>query len=117
MVVREMLRMLGCDVDVVGDGAAAHQAAAQNGYDIVFMDCHMPVMDGYEATQRIRDDERERGTRTPIVALTADALAIDRQRCLDSGMDDFMTKPVSSSQLSATIERWTGRKTNPATQW
>ncbi|HEY9238551.1 MAG TPA: response regulator, partial [Burkholderiaceae bacterium] len=52
-----------------------------------------------------------------IVALTADALPSDRQRCLDAGMNDFLTKPVSSSQLSATIERWTGRPTAPATQW
>jgi CheY-like chemotaxis protein len=52
-----------------------------------------------------------------IVALTADALDSDRERCIDAGMDAFMTKPVSSSQLSATIERWTGRRTNPATQW
>jgi signal transduction histidine kinase len=117
MVVAEMLKMLGCDVDVVPEGDAARRAAAQNAYDIVFMDCHMPVMDGYEATRRIRDDEQRRGRRTPIVALTADALAVDRERCIESGMDDFMTKPVSSSQLSAVIERWTGRKTNPATQW
>jgi len=117
MVVAEMLKMLGCDVDVVAEGAAARRAAAQNAYDIIFMDCHMPVMDGYDATRRIREDEQRRGRRTPIVALTADALAVDRERCIESGMDDFMTKPVSSSQLSAVIERWTGRKTNPATQW
>jgi signal transduction histidine kinase/CheY-like chemotaxis protein len=117
MVVEEMLKRLGCAVDVVGDGNAALSAAAHNGYDIVFMDCHMPLMDGYEATRRIRADELRRGTRMPIVALTADALAVDRERCIESGMDDFMTKPVSSVQLSSTIERWTGRRTHPATQW
>jgi len=118
MVVEQMLKLLGCDVDVVGDGDAAHRAAAQKRYDIVFMDCHMPVMDGYEATRRIRDDEQQRdGTPTPIVALTADNLASDQERCLASGMDGFMTKPVSSAQLSAAIERWTGHRTNPATQW
>jgi len=117
MVVLEMLKMLGCDVDVVGDGDAAHRAAAESRYDMVFMDCHMPVMDGYEAARRIRDHEQRSGTRTTIVALTADSLASDRARCIESGMDDFVTKPVSSSQLSATIERWTGRRTNPATQW
>ncbi len=117
MLVQELLKMLGCDVDVAGDGDAGHRAAATRLYDIVFMDCHMPVMDGYEATRRIRDDERRAGTRTTIVALTADSLASDRARCIESGMDDFMTKPVSSSQLSATIKRWTRRRTNPATQW
>jgi signal transduction histidine kinase/CheY-like chemotaxis protein len=117
MVVQEMLKMLGCQVDVVDDGDAGRRAAASCPYDIVFMDCHMPVMDGYAATRAIRDDEQRSGTRTTIVALTADSLASDRERCLQSGMDDFMTKPVSSSQLSATIERWTGRRTNPATQW
>lgn len=117
MVVEEMLKMLGCDVDVVNDGDAARRAAAQGRYDIVFMDCHMPVMDGYEATRHIRSDEQRSGTRRPIVALTADSLASDRVRCIESGMDDFMTKPVSSAQLSAAIERWTGHRTNPATQW
>ena len=117
MVVLEMLTRLGCDVDLVADGDAARRAAAESHYDMVFMDCHMPVMDGYEAARRIRDDEERSGIRTIIIALTADSLASDRARCMAAGMDDFMTKPVSSSQLSATIERWTGRPTNPATQW
>ena len=90
---------------------------AEGRYDLVFMDCHRPVMDGYEAARHIRRDEQRHGRRTTIVALTADALDSDRDRCLTAGMDAFMTKPVSSSQLSATIERWTGRRTNPATQW
>jgi signal transduction histidine kinase/CheY-like chemotaxis protein len=117
MVVEEMLKLLGCEVDVVGDGAAAWRAVADGSYDLVFMDCHMPVMDGYEAARRIRGDEQRRGGHVTIVALTADALDSDRERCLAAGMDGFMTKPVSSSQLSAAIERWTGRRTQPATQW
>jgi len=107
LVVLEMLRKLGCEVDVVDDGEAAHRAVRAGSYDIVFMDCHMPVMDGFEATRRIRAWEQPRGDALVIVALTADSLASDRQRCLDAGMNDFLTKPVSSSQLSATIERWT----------
>ena len=117
MVVEEMLKLLGCDVDVVSDGAAAWRAVAEGRYDLVFMDCHMPVMDGYEAARRIRGDEQRRGGHTTIVALTADSLDSDRERCIAAGMDGFMTKPMSSSQLSATIERWTGRRTHPATQW
>ena len=117
MVIEEMLKLLGCEVDVVADGEAAWRAVAERRYDLVFMDCHMPVMDGYEAARRIRRDEQRSGRRVTIVALTADALDSDRERCLAAGMDAFMTKPVSSSQLSATIEHWTGRRTQPATQW
>jgi signal transduction histidine kinase/ActR/RegA family two-component response regulator len=116
MIVQEMLKMLGCEVELAEDGQEAHAAAASSRYDIVFMDCHMPVMDGYEATRRIRAAEPLHA-HLPIVALTADALATDRDRCLEAGMDDFLTKPVSSLQLSTTITRWTGRRTNPATTW
>ena len=117
MVVEEMLKRLGCVVDVVNDGDAACAAATRRRYDLVFMDCHMPVMDGYEATRLIREDEQMRGTRTPIVALTADALAGDRERCIESGMDDYMTKPVSGAVLAAAVERWTGRRTPSLSQW
>ena len=117
MVIEEMLKLLGCEVDVVADGDAAWRAVGVGHYDLVFMDCHMPVMDGYEAARRIRRDEQRSGRRVTLVALTADSLDSDRERCLGAGMDAFMTKPVSSSQLSAAIEHWTGRRTNPATQW
>ena len=117
LVAEQMLLHLGCEVDLANDGEAALRALARSRYDIVFMDCHMPVMDGYEATRCIRVDERGRGRRTPVVALTADSLATDRERCLEAGMDAFLTKPVSSAQLSEAIERWTGRRTQPATRW
>jgi signal transduction histidine kinase/ActR/RegA family two-component response regulator len=110
MVVEEMLAGMGCDVDVVGDGEAACAAAARVAYDLIFMDCHMPVLDGFEATRRIRAEAlaRAHGVHTPIVALTADALAGDRERCLASGMDDYMTKPVSTAQLADAVRRWAG---------
>jgi len=118
MVVEAMLTRLGCIVEVAADGRAALGAAEQRRYDLILMDCHMPVMDGFEATRRIRDDEFARGRgHTPIVALTADALAGDRERCIESGMDDYMTKPVSSSMLATCVERWTGRKTTAPSQW
>jgi len=108
MVVSAMLEKLGCTVDIVEDGEAACLAVAEGRYDLVFMDCHMPVMDGFEATRRIRDRAGGGSPRTPIVALTADALAGDRERCLDSGMDDYMTKPVSTAQLATAVRRWAG---------
>ncbi|MCG3190729.1 MAG: Sensor histidine kinase RcsC [Burkholderiaceae bacterium] len=118
MVVEAMLTRLGCIVEVVGDGKAAAGAAARRRYDLILMDCHMPAMDGFEATRRIRDDEFERGRgRAPIVALTADALAGDRERCIEAGMDDYMTKPVSSAMLAACVERWTGRQMAAPSQW
>jgi len=118
LVVATMLKKMGCVVDVVADGEAAGLAAAAVHYDLILMDCHMPGIDGFEATRRIRDDEFERSRgHTPIVALTADALAGDRERCIESGMDDYMTKPVSSAMLAACVERWTGRKTTAPSQW
>jgi CheY-like chemotaxis protein len=108
MVVEEMLVRMGCVVDVVDDGDAACVAAARFAYDLIFMDCHMPVLDGFEATRRIRAEADAEGARTPIVALTADALAGDRERCLACGMDDYMTKPVSTDRLAATVRRWAG---------
>ena len=113
-----MLSRLGCEVEVAADGAAACDAAARGRYDMILMDCHMPVMDGFEATRRIREHEAQRrAARTPIVALTADALAGDRERCLQAGMDDYMTKPVSTATLAGAVERWTRRKTPTPTQW
>ena len=109
MVLAAMLEQLGCRVDIVEDGEAACGAAARTHYDIVFMDCHMPVMDGFDAARRIRDEEARRdGAHTPIVALTALALPGDRERCLSAGMDDYMTKPVRSAQLAAAVQRWAG---------
>ena len=118
MVVEAMLGRLGCQVEVAPDGAAACDAAARGRYDLILMDCHMPVMDGFEATRRIREHEAQRrAAHTPIVALTADALAGDRERCLQAGMDDYMTKPVSTATLASVVERWTRRKTPTPTQW
>ena len=108
LVVAAMLEKMGCRVDIVASGDAACSAAAQQHYDLIFMDCHMPVMDGFEATRRIRSEVESGGMRTPIIALTADALAGDRERCLESGMDDYMTKPVRAAQLAAAVQRWAG---------
>ena len=106
MVVEEMLRGLGCEVGVAADGLEACEAIERGGYDLVFMDCHMPRLDGFEATRRIRAAEAGSGRHVPIVALTADALAGDRERCLACGMDDYLTKPVAKAQLAAAVRRW-----------
>ena len=108
LVVATMLKKMGCAVDVVADGEAAARSAASVHYDLILMDCHMPGLDGFEATRRIRGDAAGRSARTPIVALTADALAGDRERCLEAGMDDHMTKPVAAAQLATVIRQWAG---------
>ncbi len=103
-VARLMLRRLGLVADVANDGREALALWSQGGYDLILMDCLMPEMDGYEATRAIR--EREGDAHVAIVALTANALAGDRQKCLDSGMDDFLSKPFKAQELGEVLGRW-----------
>jgi signal transduction histidine kinase len=111
MVLRTSLMELGCLVDVVNDGAAAHRAALDGAYDLIIMDCHMPEMDGHQATRMIRADEQlQNRHRTPVVALTASALPEDQERCLASGMDQHLSKPLSREVLIAALDRWLPRK-------
>lgn len=107
-----LLRNLGCRVDLAGNGHEAVEAVLQTPYDLIFMDCQMPGMDGYTATSAIRKMEREQHTpRIPIVALTAHALHGDRERCLAAGMDDYLTKPFTRERLHAVVETWlSGRR-------
>jgi two-component system, sensor histidine kinase and response regulator len=111
-VAQGILKRLGHTVHVVGDGRAALDALAgartDAPFDAVLMDCQMPVMDGYTATRNIRRDESESGRRRiPIIALTASAMAEDRQRCMSAGMDDYVSKPLDPQQLASTLDRWT----------
>ncbi len=100
-----MLQKLGLEADVVANGLEALDALVGVAYDLVLMDCQMPEMDGFEATQRIR--ERERGTRRiPIVAMTANAMVGDREQCLEAGMDDHIPKPVRMEELKRILSRW-----------
>ncbi len=108
VVARNMLKSLGCEFDIVPNGQEALAAVQRGGYDIVLMDCQMPVMDGYEATRQIRAWEQVRGTvqRLPIVALTANALVGDAEVCIEAGMDDYLAKPYTRNQVGALMARW-----------
>jgi two-component system, sensor histidine kinase and response regulator len=104
-VAERMLQKLGCHVDIVSNGFEAVDALGHVPYDIVFMDCNMPEMDGLTATERIRATEEE-GKHTIIVALTANAMKGEREKCLEVGMDDYLAKPVVQKSMAETIERW-----------
>jgi CheY-like chemotaxis protein len=106
-VARRFLERLGCDVEVVDDGAQAVAACDRRRYSLILMDMQMPVMDGLEATRRIRASEAG-AVRTPIVALTADAMAGTLERCLAAGMDDYLTKPLDATLLQKIVGRFTG---------
>jgi two-component system sensor histidine kinase/response regulator len=110
------LGKLGLLADVAGDGAEALAALAQRPYDAVLMDCQMPGMDGYQTTRELRRRELVRGDgrRLPVIAMTANALEGDRERCLAVGMDDYVAKPVRIEALAETLERWLSRSVAPA---
>jgi CheY-like chemotaxis protein/HPt (histidine-containing phosphotransfer) domain-containing protein len=106
-VTENMLHRLGCRTDLATSGREALAMTAASRYDLVFMDCQMPDMDGIEAASAIRQREKIQGTpRLPIVALTAHALRRDRDRCIAAGMDDYLAKPIQRSDLVAALTRW-----------
>jgi two-component system, sensor histidine kinase len=105
VVARRLLEKLGYAVDVAADGEAAVAAAARTPYAAILMDCQMPRMDGFAATAEIRRQSGAR--RVPIVAITANAMPGDRERCLAADMDDFLAKPVQLAALAETLRRWT----------
>ena len=104
-VVQFQLRKFGCKVDTVPDGEQALLALEKNSYDVILMDCQMPRLDGWEATRRIREMEKGRDGRTWIIAMTAHSLVGDRERCIEGGMDDYLSKPVRFGDLSKALER------------
>jgi PAS domain S-box-containing protein len=108
-VVLNQLKILGYQAECANNGREALDKLAQAPADLVLMDCQMPVLDGYQATQALREREKANGRHTIIIALTAHALASDREKCLASGMDDYLSKPVSIDKLRATLEHWLNR--------
>jgi signal transduction histidine kinase/CheY-like chemotaxis protein len=107
-VISLLLNKLGFEHQLVGSGKDAVEKVCAQDFSLVLMDCQMPIMDGYEATRRIRSLGGARG-RVPIVAMTASALVGDKERCLQSGMDDYLTKPVRLEVLVAALKRWMNR--------
>ncbi|MDG5814561.1 response regulator [Chitinispirillales bacterium ANBcel5] len=115
-VAINLLEKLGCFVTVVTNGKDALKKAIDEDFDMVFMDCQMPVMDGYKATQSIREYEDKSGTHIPIIAMTAHAIQGDREKCIDSGMDDYITKPVELEKLKSVVMRYFKPKENKTSQ-
>jgi CheY-like chemotaxis protein/anti-sigma regulatory factor (Ser/Thr protein kinase) len=116
MVTEALLKKLSCEVDIAIDGREALKKIKDNDYDIVFMDCYMPLMDGFQATQRMR--KAPANEELPIIALTASVTEEDRVRCLEAGMNDTIRKPVRISMIAKALERWVpvsgSRSTRPA---
>jgi len=110
-VASKLLQKLGCRVDIAANGREAVEMVSRFHYGAVFMDCRMPEMDGYEATARIRELEATVGSRMPIIAMTANAMTGDREHCLEAGMDDYVSKPVSLEALRSVLHKWS----SPAT--
>ncbi|MDN2673194.1 response regulator [Janthinobacterium sp. SUN026] len=103
-VAQHILNDAGIRVDIAGNGAIALAKIEENAYDGVLMDCQMPVMDGYQATRKLRQDPRY--SNLPVIAMTANAMVGDKEKCLDAGMNDFIAKPIDVAQLFGTLARW-----------
>ena len=118
-VAVRLLEKLGCRVDVVANGREAVEALAHLHYDVVFMDCQMPEMDGFAATAALRSHEVQSSGHLPIIAMTANAMQGDRERCLAAGMDDYVSKPVKGEDFHMLLQKWlpsaTAASTSPET--
>jgi CheY-like chemotaxis protein len=114
-VTEETLKRIGCTCDIVPDGSMALDALRRRHYDAILMDCQMPVMDGLEASRRIREREKDVGQRRiTIIALTADAIQGDREKCLAAGMDGYVTKPINAAELFSAIDSLVRTRTSAA---
>jgi len=107
-LIAELIKKEGHQVAVVGNGREAVAAVKANEFDLVFMDVQMPAMDGFEATAAIRRAEKNTFQHITIVAMTAHAMKDDRQKCIDAGMDDYLSKPIHFATLREMLEKWGG---------
>ncbi|MGE4352008.1 MAG: response regulator, partial [Bdellovibrionales bacterium] len=106
MLITKILEKHGCSITSASDGREALESTRKDTFDIIFMDCQMPFMDGFEATAAIRHDEENLGQHTVIIALTADAMIGDREKCLRAGMDDYLNKPIRQDQITQMLTKW-----------
>jgi CheY-like chemotaxis protein len=113
IVAARALERCGCRAVVAGDGVEALAALERERFALVLMDCQMPNMDGYEATAELRRREHDR--HTPVIATTAHAMDGDKQRCLDAGMDDYISKPMRHADLASKLRQWIPRDAVAAT--
>jgi len=105
-----LLEKLGLQAQIVENGAQAVEAVRMRDYPVVLMDCHMPELDGFEATRMIRRMELNTGKHTPIIAVTALAMAGDRERCIEAGMDDYISKPIDKERLKNKLNQWMNKE-------
>ncbi len=108
MVAEKLLNKLGCTCLIANNGQECIEMLAENNYDLILMDCMMPVLDGIEATRRIRA-ARNTTTNIPIIAFTANAMKSDQEACYAAGMDDFISKPVTVDRMKDMLAKWTLR--------
>jgi len=107
MVISNILERLGYNSNTVANGKEAIRALEKSSYDLVFMDCQMPEMDGYEATEEIRNPESKVSNhKVPVIAMTAHAMKGNREKCMNVGMDDYLAKPIQPQEVSDMIEKW-----------
>jgi len=104
-----LLKKLGYEAQLAVNGREALQAASFGDVTLILMDCQMPEMDGFEATQEIRQQEQGTGRHIPIIAMTANAMQDDRQKCLQVGMDDYVSKPINPQKLKEILDRWANK--------
>jgi CheY-like chemotaxis protein len=101
-----MLEKFNMSVDIAATGREVLGMLEKGAYELVFMDCQMPEMDGYEATARIRQSEQDSGKHLPIIAMTANAMQGDREKCLSAGMDDYIAKPIRREAITEMLQKW-----------
>lgn len=113
IIIKKVLGKFGCDADTANNGLEAYEKVQAQNYDIIFMDCQMPEMDGFEATMKVRSfEEKEKRQPFSIVALTADAMIGDREKCLSVGMNDYINKPFKQEDIANALDTWSPHDKN-----